>query len=154
MAYKENASGYFKETMKIYIAGPFFNEKEINNVKYVEKLLSDRGISYFSPMRHKVEDEEPGTIAWAKKIFEIDTTAMEDCDAVLILYYGNYSDTGTAWECGYAYAKGKPVLLVHIDGNDSNLMMHCGCHSNIDLSELAGYDFDSMPVYYYTGKMF
>lgn len=140
--------------MKIYIAGPFFNEMEINNVKYVEELLSDKGISYFSPMRHSVEDEEPGTSAWARKVFETDRTAIQDCDAVVMLYYGNYSDSGTAWECGYAYAEGKPVILVHIHGNDSNLMMHCGCHSNIGLSELAGYDFESMPVYDYAGKMF
>ena len=142
-----------EETMKIYIAGPFFNEEEIRNVEYVEKLLTKKGIPFFSPMRYTVEDEEPDTMAWARKIFEIDRAGMDECDRVLILYYGNYSDTGTAWECGYAYAVGKPVILVHVEGKDSNLMMHCGCHSNITLAELADYDLEAMPVYDYSGKM-
>ena len=72
----------------------------------------------------------------------------------MVLYYGNYSDTGTAWECGYAFAKGKPVILVHVnDEADSNLMMHCGCHSNIRLKELGDYDFKTLPIYEYSGAM-
>ena len=139
---------------KIYIAGPFFNDREIKIIEYVEELLTSRDIPFFSPMRHKVEDEEFGSPQWAEKIFEIDRTGLESCDIVLVLYYGYYGDTGTAWECGYAYAKGKPVILVHVDGADSNLMMHCGCHSNISLEGLADYDFETMPVYIYSGKMY
>ena len=140
--------------MKIYIAGPFFNKTEIKNIEYAERILREKGLSFFSPMRHEERDETPGTPAWARKLFEMDREAIEDCDAVLVLYYGNYSDTGTAWECGYAYAKGKPVILVHAGGDDSNLMMHCGCRTNITLQELADFDFGSMPVHEYTGKMF
>lgn len=139
--------------MYIYIAGPFFNETEIRNIEYAEQILTEKGISFFSPMRHEERDELPGSSAWARKLFEMDRQAIEECDTVLTLYYGNYSDTGTAWECGYAYAKGKPVILVHAGGEDSNLMMHCGCHTNITLPELRTYDFDAMPVCEYTGKM-
>lgn len=138
----------------IYIAGPFFNEIEIKNVEYVEEFLTRKNISFFSPMRHKVEDEEFGSPAWARKIFEIDRNAIDRCDIVLLLYYGNYSDTGTAWECGYACAKGKKVILVHVGGEDSNIMMHCSCHSNISLEDLANYDFETMPVFDYIGKMY
>ena len=140
--------------MNVYIAGPFFNENEIRHIQYTEELLTGKGISFFSPMRHEERTEEPGTPAWARKLFEMDRAAIDDCDAVLVLYYGNYSDTGTAWECGYAYAKGKPVILVHAGGEDSNLMMHCGCRTNITLEDLPAFDFDFMPVYEYSGKMF
>jgi hypothetical protein len=53
-------------------------------------------------MRHEERDETPGSPEWARKLFEMDRQAIDECDAVLTLYYGNYSDTGTAWECGYA----------------------------------------------------
>lgn len=140
--------------MKIYLAGPFFNETEIRNVEYAEQVLKEKGLEYFSPMRHEERTEEPGTSAWAHKLFEMDRAAIEDADALVVLYYGNYSDTGTAWECGYAYAKGKPVILVHVDADaDSNLMMHCGCRANISLQDLKDYDFGTMPESEYAGKM-
>ncbi len=140
--------------MNIYLAGPFFNETEIRNVEYAERVLAARGLEVFSPMRHEERSEEPGTPAWARKLFEMDRAAIDEADALVVLYYGNYSDTGTAWECGYAYAKGKPIVLVHADGDaDSNLMMHCGCRTNIRLDGLETFDFETMPVYDYIGRM-
>ena len=140
--------------MKIYLAGPFFNESEIRNIECAERILKEKGLEYFSPMRHEERTEEPGTSAWARKLFEMDRKAIEEADALVALYYGNYSDTGTAWECGYAYAKGKPVILVHVNAEaDSNLMMHCGCRANISLQELKEYDFCAMPKREYSGKM-
>lgn len=139
---------------RIYLAGPFFNEEEIKNIEYAETVLRKKGVSIFSPMRHKAEGE-PGTPEWARRIFEMDREEIVKSDAVIALYYGNSGDTGTAWECGYASATGKPVVLVHVKrDSDSNIMMHCGCATNIYLEDLKDYDFDAMPVYEYTGKMF
>ena len=139
---------------RLYLAGPFFNEEEIRNVEYAESVLSRRGISFFSPMRHDAEAEH-GTAEWARQLFEMDVNELRKADAVAALYYGNYGDTGTAWECGYAAAIGKPVVLVHVrEGGDSNLMMHCGCTSNIRLADLETYEFRAMPVYAFEGKMF
>ena len=69
-----------------------------------------------------------------------------------MLYHGNYSDSGTAWECGYAYAIDKPVVCVQI-GDLSNLMVHCSAVANITLEELKTYDFEKMPWIDYTGDM-
>ena len=137
----------------VYLAAPFFNEKEIRTVEYAEKVLQEKGLLLFSPMRHTV-DAEPHTPEWADMIFEMDVTELKKADVAIVLYDDNYGDTGTAWECGYAFARGIPVVLVHTNRDaESNLMLHCGCHTNIWLDELAGYDFDSMPVYRYEGKM-
>ena len=130
--------------MRISLAGPFFSEAQIKNVEYAESVLAKRGLDVFSPMRHTVDAQE-GTTEWAKGIFELDRSQIEKADAVLALYYGANSDTGTAWECGYACALGKPVILVHVENADSNLMMHCGCRANISLQDLKDYDFDTMP---------
>ncbi|MCR5134362.1 MAG: nucleoside 2-deoxyribosyltransferase [Clostridiales bacterium] len=139
--------------MYLYISGPFFNDEEIANVEYVESVLDEKGYTYFSPMRHSVGGEV-GSQEWAEKIFEMDRDEIMKADAMVTLYYGNYSDTGTAWECGYATAMGIPVILVHVDeANDANLMLHCGSTTNIYLKDLADYDFETLPEYPYEGDM-
>ena len=141
--------------LNIYLAGPFFNETEIKNIEYAEQVLKQKGFSYFSPMRHEERSEEPGTPAWARKLFEMDKAEIEKSDIVVALYYGSNSDSGTAWECGYAYAIGRPVVLVHVNREaDSNLMLHCGCRTNTYLDELEQFDFDAMPLQEFEGKMY
>lgn len=138
--------------MVIYLASPFFNENELKYVDEAEKILRQRGYEVYSPREHEVRDETVGTTQWSVATFEADRIGIDNCDAVVMLYHGNYSDSGTAWECGYAYGTGKPVIVVHI-GENSNLMVHEGSHSNINFEELAEYDFENMPEIIYTGAM-
>lgn len=140
--------------MKIYLASPFFNNEELKNVKKAEEILMKRGFQVFSPRLNEVRtDENTQSALWSKETFMNDRRFIDWADAVVMLYYGGYSDSGTAWECGYAYGTHTPVVVVHL-GNDSNLMVHEGSHSNIQLEDLATYDFDKMPSLPYNGKMF
>lgn len=140
--------------MKIYLASPFFNEKELENVKIAEKILTERGFSLFSPRLNEVRtDENTLQSWWSKETFMNDKKFIDWADVVVMLYYGGYSDSGTAWECGYAYGTNTPVVVVQL-GEDSNLMVHEGCHSNITLEELKTYDFEMLPAKPYKGKMF
>lgn len=140
--------------MKIYLASPFFNEKELENVKIAEKILKERGFSLFSPRLNEVRtDENTQRSWWSKETFMNDKKFIDWADVVVMLYYGGYSDSGTAWECGYAYGTNTPVVVVQL-GKDSNLMVHEGCHSNITLEELKTYDFEMLPAKPYKGKMF
>lgn len=140
--------------MKIYLASPFFNEKELENVKIAEKILTERGFSLFSPRLNEVRtDEITQQSWWSKETFMNDKKFIDWADVVVMLYYGGYSDSGTAWECGYAYGTNTPVVVVQL-GEDSNLMVHEGCHSNITLEELKTYDFEILPAKPYKGKMF
>ena len=41
----------------------------------------------------------------------MDVEALNKCNHVVAAYLGLRSDTGTAWEIGYAYAKGIPITL-------------------------------------------
>ena len=96
-----------------------------------------------------------GAAAGARAFFERGGGESARADLVVALYYGNVSDSGTAWECGYAYAKGVPVVLVHVNGDaDSNLMMHVGCATNISLGDLETFDFERLPRFEYEGEMF
>ncbi len=139
---------------KIYLASPFFCEKETEVLGKVENILKARGLDVFSPREHEVREGNVGKPEWSKATFNNDKTALDWCDVVVMLYWGNYSDSGTAWECGYAYATKKPVLVVQL-GELSNLMVHEGSHANLmSLEELEKYDFDTMPKKEFTGKMF
>lgn len=135
----------------VYIASPFFNEIEIKNIEKVENILKKRGIKFFSPRQHEIRGDLDKN---AKDIFELDRTMIDKSDVVIVLYYGIYSDSGTAWECGYAYAKEKFVITVHL-GEDANIMMHKGSDTNITIDELEEFDFsfEKVEMKEYHGKM-
>ena len=140
--------------MKVYLASPFFNETELKNVEKAEKILMNRDFDVFSPRLNEVRyDENAQQSRWSKETFMNDKRFIDWADVVVMLYYGGYSDSGTAWECGYAYGTNTPVVVVQL-GEDSNLMVHEGCHANITLDELENYDFKMMPATPYKGKFF
>ena len=139
---------------KIYLASPFFNDQEVECLDRAEQILRKRGYEVFSPREHNLPEETTGTASWSRKTFQVDRKGIDQADCVVLLYWGNYSDSGTAWECGYAYAIGKPVVVVQL-GESSNLMVHEGSHTNLNgVEELEAYDFETMPVLKYTGKMY
>ena len=141
---------------KIYLASPFFNDTELKLVKLAEKILIDRGFKLFSPRLHEVrEDKDKNPQLWAQKTFELDRDNIDSSGVVVMLYHGGYSDSGTAWECGYACGKGIPVIAVHaLENSDSNIMISQSCRANISLSELESYDFDNLPEKPYKGNVF
>jgi nucleoside 2-deoxyribosyltransferase len=148
------ASLWRKKKMKrVYLASPFFNDVEIGYLEKVEEILEKKGLKVFSPMR-KAKDEhvEIGSRQWSIETFMDDIKHIKWAEIIVGIYHGNYSDSGTAWELGYAYATDKPVILVHV-GENSNLMVHEGSHANITLAELEDYDFDHLPSSFYMGEM-
>jgi nucleoside 2-deoxyribosyltransferase len=142
--------------MRVYLASPFFDvdgRKEVEAVEFVEKILKDKGLEVFSPMRNQMEGLEAGTRHWSIETFTNDVKFIDWAEVVVMVYHGNYSDSGTAWEAGYAYGTQKPVIVVHV-GKDSNLMVHEGAHANLTINDLVYYDFDKMPSSFYEGAMF
>ena len=137
--------------MKIYLASPLFNEEEISYIEKAEKILRGRGLEVFSPREHENREYGMGTREWYEAVFQIDYQAIKSSDVMVMLYHGNYSDSGTAWECGYAYGIGVPCVVVQI-GDNSNLMVHEGSTSNITFDQLETYDFDNLPKYPYVFK--
>ena len=74
---------------------------------------------------------------WGEAVFGVDYTAIQKCDVMVVLNWGMYSDSGTAWECGCAFALGKKVINVCVNpDSDYSLMMTNGCHYNISLADL------------------
>ena len=99
----------------IYIAGPFFTDKERTFLKIVIESVKEMfpNEELFIPMEHFIlNGENLSNNEWAEAVFKMDVEALNKCDQVIAAYLGLRSDTGTAWEIGYAYAKGIPVTLV------------------------------------------
>ena len=56
--------------------------------------------------------------------FEVCRDAIDRCDLLIAVLDGADADSGTAWECGYAYARGKPIVALRTDfrgGEDQGL---------------------------------
>lgn len=110
--------------MKIYLASPLFTEHERENVIASAKDLRRQGHEVYVPMEHQIEDGWDLTNnEWARRVFEEDIKAINWCDCVYCLYYGLYSDSGTAWECGYAYGIGKEVVVFDYANEEVSLMV-------------------------------
>ena len=128
--------------MKIYLASPLFTEFERENVKAVANYLRSKGHSVYGPMEHSIENAwDYPNHEWAQMVFDEDVKAIRECDEVHCIYYGLYSDSGTAWECGFAYGIGKTVrqLVYNFGTQIFSLMMINGC-DEFDL--MGNYLFD------------
>lgn len=110
--------------MKIYLASPLFTQYERNKVKDVAVDLRAHGHTVYVPMECTIANAWGYSNAdWAKKVFDEDINAIRECDEVYCIYYGLYSDSGTAWEAGFAYGIGKPVHLIDKSNDKVSLMV-------------------------------
>ena len=152
---KEVGSTWFKRNeiepvgLRVYIAAPFFSTEQINKVKRLEDALDqNRTIeSYFSPRKvQNINDLEPFTKEWALAIMENDISEVDKADIVIgiIDFDGSDSDSGTAYEIGYAIAKGKKTYLVNFNHKDMVNLMLTGRNTAYfeGVSKLKGYDFN------------
>jgi nucleoside 2-deoxyribosyltransferase len=93
--------------VKLYFAGPLFSAAERAwNAEIVAELRA-AGHEVFLP-----QEQEPGQDAAG--IFATDVGGIDWAAALVAIMDGPDPDSGTAWECGYAYGK-KPVILVRTD---------------------------------------
>lgn len=132
--------------MRVYLAGPFFNEKELLDNTLAEEILQSKDLDIFVPRKHFIPNGEnlPHSI-WAQAVYHMDISEIKKCDIVVLLYSGLYSDSGTAFECGYANALNIPIITVYLNDNISSLMITNASHANlIGLQGLKEYDFNKL----------
>jgi nucleoside 2-deoxyribosyltransferase len=98
----------WKSNMKIYLAGPLFNIAERNFNQELTRLLRDKGHQVWLPQEFEQRTLTPG------EIFAKDVEGIDWADVVLANMDGPDPDSGTCWECGYAFRK-KPVVLFRTD---------------------------------------
>ncbi|MBI5666416.1 MAG: nucleoside 2-deoxyribosyltransferase [Chloroflexi bacterium] len=127
--------------MRAYIAGPLFNESERWFDEQIEAVARLVGLETFLPhrdgdLRLHGPDDVP-------RIFEEDRNAIDRADLVIANLNGVTTDDGTAWELGYAYARGKYLIGVYTDWRLQhryqivNLMLECSLNKLVrSLDEL------------------
>lgn len=146
--------------MKLYLAGPFFDDEQIDRIQRIEKALDNNpSVSgYFSPRKSNVNDgAEIGSSQWSKDVFQLDVDEIKKADAVIAIidFVDDNVDSGTAFEIGYAYAIDKPVVLFHEKDAIVNLMLSNVSKSYLTkVSDVEKFDFKEMPEYHYEGEVF
>lgn len=122
--------------LKIYLAGPLFSEAEQGWLKKFQRELQSHGFDVLWP-DELFDQSEVAT--WGKaapqKIMAGCRDALIGCDIVVALLDGTQVDDGTAWELGYACAKGIPVIGIRTDarfggeiaGSKVNAMIEGSC---------------------------
>lgn len=97
---------------RVYLAGPdvFFPDAKKLAVTY-KAILAEYGLDGQFPLDNQIQAATLQETALA--IFEANYRLIDSCDAVLanmVPFRGPSMDVGTAWEVGYAYAQGKPIV--------------------------------------------
>lgn len=131
--------------IKAYIAGPLFNEGERWFDEQIDQCVREAGFSTFLPHR----DGKEGKIKGPENIsgiFREDRDAVDGSDIVIANLNGITIDDGTAWEIGYAYARGKHIVGIYTDWRLSfkyqtvNLMIECSLNKLVrSMDELRVY---------------
>lgn len=135
--------------MKIYIAGPLFNESELRLNREINDILVKLGHETYLPQ------EDGGCFATLpdiidgmtkdKYLFERDVEHLKWCDTILFIYDGRVPDEGACFELGYGYAAGKRCIGYRTDsrgfiGGEPNLMLRTSIeHTVKSLNELELY---------------
>ena len=121
--------------MKIYLAGSCGTDRRTHMVE-IGKALRKAGFDVHCPFELKIENAWDMTQEeWADKVFVSDIHAIDAADIVVLISPGRVSTAGTNWEQGYAYAKGKQVIVFQYTTEATSLMTFCGCSSFIGFEE-------------------
>ena len=94
--------------MKLYYAAPLFSAAEFHWNAALAAALRAAGHEVYVP-----QENEPGKTA--PEIFAADVGGIDWADGLVAVMDGPDPDSGTAWEVGYAYGKGKPIVLIRTD---------------------------------------
>jgi|SRR3989338_9964088 len=94
--------------MKVYIAGPLFKDNKREILNKLDRICKELGFDTFLPHRDAGVYKEGNS----KPFFIRDRDEINICNAMLAYLDWDSISSGTAWEIGYAYAKGIPIIGV------------------------------------------
>ena len=119
--------------MRIYFAASLFTQLERKWNRLLAEALTEAlpGLEVILPQDFKPSGKYNDNRHYGT-LFRMCVNGIDRSDAVVAMIEGAEVDSGTAWEIGYAYAKGKPVIGVRTDfrpGADQgmNIMLSRSC---------------------------
>ncbi len=119
---------------RIYLAAPLFTQQERRwNRELAARLEKALPCSVILPQDIAVGDRKNDPRHFGE-IFRLCIEGVRDCDVVVAVLDGPDADSGTAFEAGYAYALGKPVVGVRTDYRQqqergTNIMLARSCRA-------------------------
>jgi nucleoside 2-deoxyribosyltransferase/predicted secreted protein len=99
---------------RVYLAAPLFSAAEKEYNIRLSQVLSSHFFDVYLP-QHVGDDTAQRDQEAHLEIFRRHLGALEASDVVIAVIDGADADSGTAWEMGYAYARGIPVLGIRTD---------------------------------------
>src|SRR3989338_2547210 len=98
---------------KVYLAGKIWTESEREQLEAIDKLCKKLGLQTLLPHRDVGFATD---IHDVQKIFKGDILeGFQDVSLVIASLDGLHVGAGTAWELGYAYARGIPAIGIKTD---------------------------------------
>lgn len=99
---------------RVYLAAPLFSEAERVFNASVARLLKAHLFEVHLP-QEAGDDSDTRDIHEQERLFSDNKKVLEDADVIIAIIDGADADSGTAWEMGYAFARGKPVIALRTD---------------------------------------
>ena len=99
---------------KVYLAAPLFSDAERAYNTQIADLLRENFFEVYLP-QDTGDDSDTRKREEQKRLFSLNKKAIEDADIIIAVIDGADADSGTAWEMGYAFAKGKRVIALRTD---------------------------------------
>ncbi|MDK2893148.1 nucleoside 2-deoxyribosyltransferase [Methanohalophilus sp.] len=100
----------------IYLAGPLFSEAEREfNIK-LAGMLKNAGYEAFLPQEDSSDNSKSREKLDSRVLFRKNVCGIDKSNLVVAILDGGCDvDSGTAWEIGYAWARGIPVVGLRTD---------------------------------------
>jgi nucleoside 2-deoxyribosyltransferase/predicted secreted protein len=111
---------------RVYLAAPLFSEAERSFNTLVTRLLRANLFEVHLP-QEAGDDSDTRDEREQERLFSLNKTALENSDIIVAIIDGADADSGTAWEMGYAFAQGKPVIALRTD------FRRVGHHEHVNL---------------------
>jgi nucleoside 2-deoxyribosyltransferase/predicted secreted protein len=111
---------------RVYLAAPLFSDAERLFNASVARLLRDHLFDVHLP-QEAGDDSDRRETREQERLFLSNKKALEDSDFIVAIIDGADADSGTAWEMGYAFARGIPVIALRTD------FRRVGYHEHVNL---------------------
>lgn len=97
----------------VYLAAPLFSEAERDFNSKLSDEIKNAGFYVFLPQEdsNNIKDEKNRQ----QIIFNKNVDAIESSDIIVAVIDGTDVDSGTAWEIGCAFARGKTIIGLRTD---------------------------------------
>ena len=141
--------------MKVYVAASFaYNDRtktehrKADIERVVNKVKQKLDAEFYLPHQLKIPNAWDISLEeWSNAVYQHDIEALDQASLVIFISYGKENNSGSVWACGYATARGTPIVVVKMTNDVESLMITSSVRAIVRENELNQYDFDTLPKF-------